>query len=161
MTIYIFLLVQAYYTYWILNFVYLIIPHYMEPWWNNKAQTEIPAQHIYIIHFQLVSFCSFFLQKAILEKYNVPSWKLHAYIHYQPSYYHFHVHFTNIKLEAPGFGADRAHLLTDVIDNIEMMGDYYEKKTLTFVARETEDLCLKFKEYGYFNEETPDSLSKG
>ncbi|KAL4226763.1 hypothetical protein ACF0H5_014743 [Mactra antiquata] len=99
-------------------------------------------------------------KNAIMKKYNVPSWKLHAYIHYQPSYYHFHVHFTNIKLEAPGFDADRAHLLTDVIENIEMMDTYYEKKTLTFVARETEDLFLKFKENGCFDETSQDEIKK-
>lgn len=75
------------------------------------------------------------------------------YIHYQPSYYHFHVHFTHIKLEAPGFGADRAHLLTDVIGNIELINDYYEKCSLTFVVREQEDLYAKYKDSGYFDDE--------
>ncbi|XP_060604368.1 m7GpppX diphosphatase-like [Ruditapes philippinarum] len=92
-------------------------------------------------------------REAIKEKYNIPASRLHVYIHYQPSYYHFHMHFTHIKLEAPGFGADRAHLLTDVIENIEMMSEYYKKRTLTFVVREQEDLYIKYKENGYFEKE--------
>ncbi|XP_045164966.2 m7GpppX diphosphatase-like [Mercenaria mercenaria] len=92
-------------------------------------------------------------REAIQEKYDIPASRLHVYIHYQPSYYHFHVHFTHIKLEAPGFGADRAHFLTDVIDNIELMNDYYEKRTLTFIVREQEDLYIKYKEHGYFDNE--------
>ncbi|XP_052781384.1 m7GpppX diphosphatase-like [Mya arenaria] len=89
--------------------------------------------------------------KAIQDTYDIPASKLNVYIHYQPSYYHFHVHFTNVKFEAPGFGADRAHLLADVINNIQLYGDFYKKKTLTFLVREQEDLYMKFKDAGYFD----------
>jgi len=89
-------------------------------------------------------------QEAISDKYGIPASKLNVYVHYQPSYYHFHVHFTSVKFEAPGFGADRAHLLMDVIDNIELHGDFYKKKTLTYSVREQEDLYKKFQESGYF-----------
>lgn len=89
--------------------------------------------------------------KAIRETYGVAPDKLHAYFHYQPAYYHLHVHFTHIKLEAPGFGAERAHLLTDVIENIEQMGNYYQQKTITYVVREQEDLYKAYKNAGYFD----------
>merc|ERR1711976_711052 len=72
---------------------------------------------------------------AISEKYQVPSSQLRVYIHYQPSYYHLHVHFTHLRFDAPGSGVERAHLLSDVIDNIELMEDFYQKKTLAFVLR--------------------------
>jgi hypothetical protein len=41
-------------------------------------------------------------QKAIEEKYGIPCSQLWIYIHYQPSFYHLHVHFTYLKYDAPG-----------------------------------------------------------
>jgi len=103
----------------------------------------------------LNSFCFrslvFYFQKAIQDTYNLPASKIHAYVHYQPSYYHLHVHFLHIKFDAPGFGADRAHLLTDVMDNIELRNDFYQKKTLTYCLREQEDLYKCYKDAGYFD----------
>ncbi|KAK3103331.1 hypothetical protein FSP39_018548 [Pinctada imbricata] len=92
-------------------------------------------------------------EAAIKNKYGIPRSKLKVYIHYQPSYYHFHVHFTHVKLENPGFEADRAHLLSDVIENIEMKSDFYQHKTLTYKVREQDKLYQALKEYGYFEKE--------
>jgi m7GpppX diphosphatase len=44
-----------------------------------------------------VSFCC-----VITEKYGVHQSQIRAYIHYQPSHYHFHVHFTHLQYNAPG-----------------------------------------------------------
>ncbi|XP_068180975.1 m7GpppX diphosphatase-like isoform X2 [Antennarius striatus] len=52
-------------------------------------------------------------QEAILMRYNLPANKLRAFIHYQPSYYHLHVHFTKLDYDAPGCGVERAHLLAN------------------------------------------------
>ena len=38
--------------------------------------------------------------------------------------------------------------MTDVIDNIELLGDYYAKKTLSFITREGDGLYQLFKEKG-------------
>ena len=40
-------------------------------------------------------------------------------MHYPPQFYHFHVHFTNVSV-AMGVQTERAHLLDDIIDNIEV-----------------------------------------
>ena len=55
-------------------------------------------------------------------------------------------------MEAPGFGADRAHLLRDVVQNIDFKTDYYKKATLTFVVRENDNLYVKLKDHGYFDQ---------
>ena len=55
-------------------------------------------------------------------------------------------------MEAPGFGADRAHLLRDVVQNIELHTDYYKKATLTYIVRENDDLYTKLKDYGCFDQ---------
>lgn len=74
------------------------------------------------------------------------------YLHYQPSYYHLHVHFNHIKLDSPGFEADRAHLLVNVIENIEMNENYYKNSTLVYKVREQDDLYKIYQENGYFVE---------
>ncbi|KAJ2004661.1 hypothetical protein GGI04_002028 [Coemansia thaxteri] len=75
------------------------------------------------------------------QKYGVPSDQLRLYIHYQPSYYHLHVHITNVMLEGKGMLAGRAHLLDGVIDNISnIAADYYQRATLSFVLGSSDEL---------------------
>ena len=54
--------------------------------------------------------------QAIKDKHNVDSDQVRAYIHYHPSYYHLHVHFVHLSVDAgAGMAAGKAHLLDDVI----------------------------------------------
>lgn len=87
-------------------------------------------------------------QEAILQRYNLPASKLRIYLHYQPSYYHLHVHFTKLGYEAPGCGVERAHLLADVIQNLQSDPDYYKNRTLYFPLRADDGLLSKFREAG-------------
>ncbi|KAG8434727.1 hypothetical protein GDO86_012903 [Hymenochirus boettgeri] len=87
-------------------------------------------------------------KEAILKRYGIHENKLRIYLHYQPSYYHLHVHFTALGHEAPGCSVERAHLLSDVIQNIESNPNYYQTRTLTYVLREDEVLLKKFRESG-------------
>ncbi len=71
--------------------------------------------------------------KAIENKYGLPRQQQRVYIHYQPSFYHLHVHFTN--LNAPllnGKEVERAHLIQQVIQNLELKYDYYQTVTLCY-----------------------------
>ncbi|KAM8733767.1 m7GpppX diphosphatase [Acanthopagrus schlegelii] len=87
-------------------------------------------------------------KEAILQRYNLPASKLRVYLHYQPSYYHLHVHFTKLGYDAPGCGVERAHLLADVIQNIQSDSQYYKTRTLYFPLRADDGLLSKFKEAG-------------
>lgn len=82
---------------------------------------------------------------VIREKYGVERSQLRIYLHYQPSFYHLHVHFTYLKYEAPGIRCERSHLLDTVIDNIELMPDYYQRATLSFVLNDTHSLYKIYK----------------
>ncbi|XP_067933627.1 m7GpppX diphosphatase-like [Watersipora subatra] len=73
--------------------------------------------------------------EAIEKEYGVPKSKLRAYFHYQPSYYHLHVHFNQVKFTAPGSNVVGAHNLSDVIDNIKLYPDYYQKRTIPFLCK--------------------------
>lgn len=77
---------------------------------------------------------------AIQQKYGVKRSQLRIYLHYQPSFYHLHIHFTYLKHEAPGIFCEKSHLLDQVISNIELMPDYYQRATLSFVLKEADAL---------------------
>ncbi|KAM4652066.1 m7GpppX diphosphatase-like [Discoglossus pictus] len=87
-------------------------------------------------------------QEAIFKRYGIWGNQLRIYLHYQPSYYHLHVHFTALGHDAPGCTVERAHLLCDVIQNIEGDPQYYQTRTLTYALRSDEPLLEKFKEAG-------------
>ena len=55
--------------------------------------------------------------QAIEQRYGVQPQQLRLFVHYQPSYYHFHVHFchTGLGNNGPGAAVGKAHLLDDVI----------------------------------------------
>uniref|UniRef100_A0A915IMH7 m7GpppX diphosphatase n=1 Tax=Romanomermis culicivorax TaxID=13658 RepID=A0A915IMH7_ROMCU len=80
---------------------------------------------------------------AIREKFDLNANELRIFVHYQPTYYHFHVHFVHMNAEPVGAVAGQAHLLDDVIENIEMCDDYYQRKTLHFVIKVNDPLLSK------------------
>ncbi|CAO1365800.1 unnamed protein product [Diamesa serratosioi] len=78
--------------------------------------------------------------KAIEKKYGVQKEQIRAYFHYQPSFYHLHVHFTYLKYDAPGIFCEKSHLIDTVIQNIQLLPDYYLKATLPFVVNQNDKL---------------------
>ncbi|KAF9052263.1 scavenger mRNA decapping enzyme [Hymenopellis radicata] len=72
--------------------------------------------------------------KVVQNRWGLGPGSLRMWIHYQPSYYHFHVHIANASYEAPGFGmaVGQAHLLEDVISLLEISSNIFEKMTLTY-----------------------------
>lgn len=83
--------------------------------------------------------------KAIHDKFGLSAQQLRAYIHYHPSYYHFHVHIMHVGVDAgAGMAAGKAHLLEDVIDNLETFGsDYYAHRTLHFTLGARDPIYLQ------------------
>lgn len=82
--------------------------------------------------------------EAISTRYNIPRSQLRIYFHYQPSFYHLHVHFTYLKYDAPGIFCEKSHLLDTVISNLELLPDYYQKATLSFVIRANDPAYQKY-----------------
>ncbi|XP_022069700.2 m7GpppX diphosphatase [Acanthochromis polyacanthus] len=110
---------------------------------NIKSLRDLRSEHLPLLQnvFQKG-------KEQILQRYKLPASQLRVYLHYQPSYYHLHVHFTKLGYEAPGCGVERAHLLTDVIQNLQSDPRYYETRTLCFPLRADDGLLGKFKEAG-------------
>lgn len=68
------------------------------------------------------------------------------YLHYLSSYYHLHVHFTALDFNAPGSGVERAHLLADMMENLECDPEHYQQGTLTFALRADDHLLKLLQE---------------
>uniref|UniRef100_A0A0N4U6H8 m7GpppX diphosphatase n=1 Tax=Dracunculus medinensis TaxID=318479 RepID=A0A0N4U6H8_DRAME len=83
--------------------------------------------------------------KTVEEKYNVHRQQIRMYLHYQPSYYHLHVHFVHISYDAAANNVGKAILLDDVINNISLMADYYQKTSLTFEIKENHPLAKHYR----------------
>lgn len=77
--------------------------------------------------------------KAIKEKHKKIS-QLRTFVHYHPSFYHFHVHF---KIDQSA--SDRDHLLATVINNLTLNKDYYKKSTITYPLAEGHNLYQEMK----------------
>lgn len=91
--------------------------------------------------------CIVSTQKEICNKYGVQPDQLRVYLHYQPSCYHLHVHFTHLQFSAPKSAVGDAHLLDDIIDNIAAVDPlFYAKRTLSFVVKESSLLWEEFSQ---------------
>ncbi|CAM5121046.1 unnamed protein product [Natator depressus] len=108
-----------------------------------KSLRDLTAEHLPLLRNILQEG-----KEAILKRFGVAGSQLRIYLHYQPSYFHLHVHFIALSYDAPGCSVERAHLLSDVIDNLEFDPQYYQKRTLTFALRADEALLKKFQEAG-------------
>lgn len=97
--------------------------------------------------------------KAIEDKYQVKQESLRIFIHYQPSYYHFHVHFQHLSLSgSAGASVGKAHLLDDIIDNIKVFGgDFYQRRTLMYSLGTKDPLLDGFRKRKACSVENPES----
>ncbi|KAM9519649.1 m7GpppX diphosphatase [Guaruba guarouba] len=108
-----------------------------------KSLRDLTAEHLPLLRNILQEG-----KEAIMKHFSVPGSQLRIYLHYHPSYYHLHVHFTALGYDAPGISVERAHLLTDVIDNLVLDSTYYQKRALTFTLQADKELFKRFQEAG-------------
>ena len=79
---------------------------------------------------------------AIKDKYGLDRSQLLLYIHYQPSYYHFHIHVTHIDLGRRG--SSFSILLDNVIDQLQFLGpEGFLQSTFSYFIKENHDLWAK------------------
>ena len=55
------------------------------------------------------------VSQVVSGRFGVPAGDLRMFVHYPPSYYHFHVHVTHVKWSGMGASVGKAHLLDDII----------------------------------------------
>ncbi|KAI8865754.1 HIT-like protein [Ramicandelaber brevisporus] len=73
--------------------------------------------------------------------------QLRMFVHYQPTYYHFHVHLAHVQITGhPGMTAGQAILLDTVIESLEIDPLFYTKCSLTYALADTHDLYNLFQQ---------------
>lgn len=111
---------------------------------------DLRSQHLPMLH-SILGECP----ETIETIYGVKRDQLRMFVHYQPQFYHFHVHFTRLENDI-GCQVERGHLLSDIIQNLEMDGDYYTKRTITFKLPINDKLYLDFQKAKESKEEGTD-----
>ncbi|XP_075251658.1 m7GpppX diphosphatase-like [Convolutriloba macropyga] len=91
-------------------------------------------------HLELLKNVQINCLKAITAKFPIKKEQLRVFFHYQPSFYHLHIHFASIYISGAHVQVERAHLLRDVIQNIDAVGDFYQRRTITYVVNEQDPL---------------------
>ena len=73
-------------------------------------------------------------ERAVEEVFGVARTKVYLYVHYYPSYYHFHVHVCHYKVVQGGkHQLGKCVFLREIIQNLELDGDYYKKASMAVV----------------------------
>ncbi|KAL0491485.1 m7GpppX diphosphatase [Acrasis kona] len=103
---------------------------------NIMSIRDLKSEHVPILENILSKSLDVIEQKIGVNKKHV-----RAYVHYQPSFYHMHVHFSNIHKVSVGVETERAHCLQNIIDNIKLFPDYYQKKTLSYTMLEDNEIA--------------------
>ena len=83
--------------------------------------------------------------RVIAEVYGVPAEQLRIFVHYVPQFYQLHVHFTRLHNDV-GCQAERAHLVSDIVQNLRADGDWYLKRSIRFKLPVTDALYLAMRE---------------
>ncbi|EJF56971.1 scavenger mRNA decapping enzyme [Dichomitus squalens LYAD-421 SS1] len=99
------------------------------------------------------------IARVVKDRWGLGQGSLRMFIHYQPSYYHFHVHIVNANhYGLPGMSAGQAHLLDDMISLLECDPDdgpsILQRMTFTYALGEQHGLYEPMKaaqqELGYY-----------
>lgn len=85
-------------------------------------------------------------RRVIRETYGLEDHSVKVFVHYPPQFYHFHVHYANVAVDI-GVQTERAHLLDDVIDNIERDSEHYAKCAITGRMGENDELWRRYREW--------------
>mmetsp|Transcript_18185 Transcript_18185/g.46562 ORF Transcript_18185/g.46562 Transcript_18185/m.46562 type:complete len:346 (+) Transcript_18185:46-1083(+) len=83
--------------------------------------------------------------KTVCDVYGVAPHELRVFVHYQPQFYHFHVHFTLLR-DTLGCQVERAHLLQEVIESLEADGTAYQRRTLYYQLQANDKLLAKIRQ---------------
>jgi m7GpppX diphosphatase len=82
---------------------------------------------------------------AIEQRHGLARVDLKVFFHYQPSFFHLHVHFRALGRAAnPADVGGREYLLEEVIDNITIASSYYMQRTIGFSSAAHPKLAAAF-----------------
>lgn len=87
------------------------------------------------------------MKRTVLSKLGIAPSEMRVFMHYLPSFWHAHIHFSRITNRTPT-ALGKSLWLDDIIDNLEADGDFYRNASLTIALGEREPLYGKFMEAG-------------
>ena len=90
---------------------------------------ELTAEHIPLLEKIRKISCA-----TILEKYGIAEDQLRIYFHYPPSAWRLHVHFNLFSNDHAGSSVDCAISLTQIINNIKLIPNYYQLVDLEIIV---------------------------
>ncbi len=96
-------------------------------------------------HVQLLENIRSKSLKAIEEKFGVKKDKIRMFLHYQPTFYHLHVHINHLGNQSMGM-PERNVAINQVIENLRVDTDYYKKVTIEYVVKKNEKIYELFKD---------------
>jgi len=114
----------------------IVIPSYI---WDSK---NIKNLHILCIpkdksirtirslsseHIPLLKHMKQCSLEVIKEHYNLNECNLKMFVHYEPSTYHFHIHFGNVGYTKMNSSVEYSHELNTILFNLSLDGEYYKK----------------------------------
>jgi m7GpppX diphosphatase len=102
---------------------------------------DLRSEHIPMLQSVLSSG-----KREISKRFDVSEDELAAFVHYHPSFLHFHVHFTRWS-QTLSSAVWRAHLLEDLIDGLMQDSLYWQKKSMTITLSKTGDLYAAVKKF--------------
>ena len=115
-----------------------------------RTLRDLTAKHIPLLQRMLKQSL-----ETVEKAFGIKEEQLRIFVHYPPSFYHFHVHVVHASYFVQGHGAfvGRARLLEDVIFNLSLKSDYYQEKPLvtemkigTFLHEKYQAFCETKKE---------------
>ncbi|VVU94611.1 Scavenger mRNA decapping enzyme C-term binding [seawater metagenome] len=97
-----------------------------------KSLRDISGKHIPILQK---------IQKegiaVIKDKHGIPQDRIITFVHYYPSFYHFHIHFVYLENDIYESGTGRNHYLSTIINNLKLDSEYYKKMDLEMIIPES------------------------
>jgi len=84
--------------------------------------------------------------ETIGDVYGVAPQHLRVFVHYHPQFYHFHIHFTRLDNEI-GCLVERGHLISDIVQNLELESMYYAKRNIATKLKTSSELYQRFGPY--------------
>ena len=74
-------------------------------------------------------------KKIISEKNNILPSEIRSYVHYYPSIWVLHIHFDLCNTQNYFSNLDNCHLIHNIIENIKICNNYYQKATLRIMKK--------------------------
>lgn len=94
-----------------------------------KDRNILSLREVTSDHFNLLTSILENSLKTISDRFGVAKSRVRAFVHYHPTFWHLHVHFKLIE-NISSYEFDRSHSVISIIQNIQMMSDYYQRVNL-------------------------------